>query len=131
MLSYSNTAKGCILTSHSVFTCNTFYLDKAYNNDTYSYYFSVPPALHGEDVAYTYYNGPNPSAVIAPKIALALQEYITHFAETGTPNEAGVPYFRMYGSNATVQNLNITGINEIRDPAANYRCDYWQTVPYQ
>jgi carboxylesterase type B len=115
---------------HSSFTCNTFYLDKAYKNNTYSYFFSVPPALHGEDVAYTYYNGPN-SAVIAPQIAMALQEYITNFAENGSPNGAGVPHFQMYGPDATVQDLNITGITEVMDPAANYRCNWWQKALYQ
>lgn len=37
-------------TAELIFTCNTFYIDKAYNNNTYSYFFSVPPALHGEDI---------------------------------------------------------------------------------
>ena len=114
----------------SVFTCNTFYLDKAFGNDTYSYYFTIPPALHGEDVPYTYFNGPNPVNVLNTEIAIALQEYITHFAETGSPNEAGVPFFPMYGSNATVQVLNITGISETMDPTANYRCDWWQKMLY-
>lgn len=61
---------------------------------------------------------------------MALQQYITDFAEKGTPNAAGVPYFSMYGGNATVQDLNITGISHVRDPTANYRCDWWQKVLY-
>jgi carboxylesterase type B len=115
------------LTSTS--SCNTFWLDKAYNNKTYAYFFTVPPATHGEDVAYTYYNGPS-SSVASTAIALALQDYITSFAETGMPNETGVPYFQIYGSNTTVQNLNITGISETLDPAANYRCNWWQKALY-
>ena len=83
------------------------------------------------DVAYTYFNGPNPSAVANPQVAIALQKYITHFAEHGTPNEVGVKSFPMYGSGATVQDLNITGISEIMDPTANYRCNWWQKVLYQ
>ena len=112
-----------------VFTCNTFYLDKAYGNQTYSYLFAVPPGYHGQDIPYTYYNGPN-SDVVTP-IAIALQEYLTAFAETGTPNEAGVPFFPLYGSGATVQVLNITGISQAMDPAANYRCDWWQKGLYE
>jgi carboxylesterase type B len=92
-----------------IFTCNTFWLDKAFNNQTYSYLFSVYPGLHGQDVPYTYYNGPNPTAVPNPDIAIALQEYITNFAMTGDPNGPGVPHFPMYGDDATVQNLNYTG----------------------
>lgn len=108
---------------------NTFYLDKAYGNKTYAYFFTVPPALHGEDIPYTFFNGPSASVLSAP-IAIALQEYLTHFAETGSPNEVGVPNFIMYGANATVQNLGITGISEVMDPAANARCNWWQKALY-
>ena len=125
VIHYHSTDRSC-----RSFTCNTFYLDKAYGNDTYSYYFTVPPALHGQDVAYTYYNGPDPS-VLSSQIAIALQEYITNFAEKGSPNEPGIPHFQMYGPHATVQDLNITGITEVMDPTANYRCNWWQKALYQ
>lgn len=46
-----------LMLSELSFTCNTHYLDLAYLNKTYSYYFTVPPGLHGEDVAYTFFNG--------------------------------------------------------------------------
>jgi carboxylesterase type B len=84
----------------------------------------------GSDVPYTYFNGPSPS-VLNANIAIALQEYITRFAETGAPNEPGVPFFPMYGQNTTVQNLNITGIRQSLDPTANLRCDWWQKALYQ
>ena len=109
--------------------CNAFYLDKAFDNNTYAYYFSIPPSLHGEDVPYTYYNGPSPSVVSIP-IAIKLQEYLTHFAETGSSNFAGAPYFMMYGNNATVLNLNVSGVTRVMDPAANYRCSWWQKSLY-
>lgn len=131
-------ARVAAIISEVTFVCNTFYLDKAYGNNTYAYYFTIPPALHGYDIAYTYYNangstigtGASSSSVIAPQIAIAMQEYITHFAETGNPNEQGVPYFPIYGQNSTVDVLNITGIREAADPAANYRCDWWQKGLY-
>ena len=128
----SQVARAAALVSELIFTCNTFYLDKAYGNKTFSYLFAVPPATHGQDIAYTYYNGNGSAsaAVIAPQIAIAMQEYITHFAETGNPNTAGVPYFNMYGNNATVQLLNVTGIRQTVDPAANQRCNYWQKALY-
>ena len=89
----------------------------------------MPPATHGEDIAYTYYNGDN-STVESVAVATTLQEYITHFAETGNPNEAGVPFFNMYGANATVEVLNITGFSQTMDPAANARCNWWQKALY-
>ncbi|KAI9739023.1 MAG: hypothetical protein M1835_003214, partial [Candelina submexicana] len=109
--------------------CNTDYLNRAYGNRTYNYLFSVPPATHGQDVAYTYYNGPNPS-VISSNVALALQKYITHFAETGDPNQEGVPTFGMAGNSSQILNLNITSIAEIRDDTANTRCAWWQKALY-
>ncbi|KAK4549100.1 hypothetical protein LTR36_007556 [Oleoguttula mirabilis] len=121
--------RAAALVSEAVFTCNTFFLDKAYGNNTYAYFFTVGSALHGSDIPYTYYNG-NSSTVLNASIAIALQEYITHFAETGTPNEAGVPYFVMYGANSTVQDLNISSITEVMDPTANQRCNWWQKALY-
>ncbi|KAK3720604.1 hypothetical protein LTR37_003653 [Vermiconidia calcicola] len=119
-------ARGAALASELSFTCNTFYLDKAFGNQTYSYFFTVPPALHGQDIPYSYFNGPNPDEVAVPRIAIALQEYITNFAMTGTPNGPGVPNFPIYGPQATVQELNVTGITQTTDPTANYRCNWWQ-----
>lgn len=45
------TGRVVLVLTESTFTCNTFYLDKAFNNQTYAYQFSVPPGLHGEDVS--------------------------------------------------------------------------------
>ena len=118
-----------VILSESAFTCNTNYLDQAYNNATYAYQFSVPPALHGDDVPYTFYNGPS-SDVVAQPIAMALQAYLTYFAKNGMPNGPAVPYFPLYGIDATEQNLNITGIMPMRDPTANPRCLWWQQALY-
>lgn len=69
------------------------------------------------DIPYTYFNGPSPS-VLNDTVATTLQQYITRFAETGNPNSPRAPYFPVYGSNATVQDLNISSITQVRDPAA-------------
>jgi carboxylesterase type B len=117
------------------FTCNAVYLDKAYNNQTHAYLFDVPPSLHGQDIAYTYYNGNGSTTagtggtsfgVQDVPVAIAMQEYITQFAKTGNPNIRGLPYFPMYGSNATVLALGPRTISPMRDPAASARCAWWQ-----
>ncbi|PIA97498.1 Lipase 1 [Cercospora beticola] len=119
------------IVADSAFVCNTFYLDKAFGNQTYAYFFVVPPALHGTDIAYTFYNDGGPSSdVINVDVAIALQEYITHFAEFGYPSETGVPHFPIYGENATVTVLNATSITQAVDPAANERCNWWQKALY-
>lgn len=120
-----------LIVSESIFTCNTRYLDLAYNNKTYSYLFAVPPALHGQDVAYSYYTGgPPSSSVTNTTIAVALQQFITSFAETGKPVARGIRPFNMYGPNASVLKLNVTGVEEVRDSNANARCAWWQKALY-
>ncbi|KAF6235654.1 hypothetical protein HO173_006337 [Letharia columbiana] len=119
-----------LIISESTFTCNTFYLDKAFGNQTYAYQFSVPPALHGQDVAYTFFNGPSSSVVSVP-IAVALQEYITSFAiNGGQPSGPSLPMFPIYSNASDIIDLNATSITEIMDPIANSRCDWWQKELY-
>ncbi|KAJ4984093.1 carboxylesterase family protein [Stagonosporopsis vannaccii] len=120
--------RASLIIAEGIFTCNTYYLSKAYKNETYSYLFAVPPAFHGFDIAYTYFTGGATSitGVANRTVAIALQEFITSFAEEGVPEAPGVPKFDMYGENASVLRLNITGIDEIRDSNANKRCDWWQ-----
>lgn len=89
----------------------------------------MPPALHGQDIYYTFFNGPN-MAVLSDAAALALQTYITSFAETGIPSGPGIPSFPLYGNDSNIINLNATSITEIMDPTANERCLWWQKALY-
>lgn len=109
--------------------CNTNYLDRAFLNKTFGYQFSVPPALHGQDVPYTFFNGPSP-AVTSDSTALALQEYITSFAENGVPSGKGIPRFPLYGNDSQIIDLNVTSITAFKDPSANERCLWWQKALY-
>jgi carboxylesterase type B len=118
------------IVSESIFTCNTNYLDRAYGNQTYAYEFSVPPAEHGYDLAYTFYNGVAGLEMVVDKVARAMQQYITDFVQTGAPNGNGVPQFNMYGTSANEQDLNVTGFMPMRDPTANARCVWWQKALY-
>ena len=47
----SQTGRTSLSISESTFTCNTVYLDHAFGNKTYSYQFSVPPAIHGQGMS--------------------------------------------------------------------------------
>ena len=125
----TNFQRATFVLSESTFTCNTFYLDSAYKNQTYAYLFSVLFGLHGTDVPYTFFNGPSP-AVVNDKIAVALQEYITSFAVKGQPNGPGIPKFPLYGPNADIINLNTTTITQIMDDTFNERCKWWQKALY-
>ncbi|EUC41839.1 hypothetical protein COCMIDRAFT_8509 [Bipolaris oryzae ATCC 44560] len=131
-LGYTNDyERGKLIVAESAFTCNTYFLSEAYGNETYVYLFAVPPALHGQDVPYTYYDGGALSdSVRNATVARALQEFITSFAETGVPDAVGVKEFQVYGPNATVLELDITGFEEVRDRNANARCAWWQKALY-
>jgi carboxylesterase type B len=123
-------AKGrnVLSSSEASFTCNTYFLNRAFGNQTHAYRFSIPPAYHGEDVPYTYYNGPSSS--VNGTIALAMQSYITTFAMTGQPNQPSLPQIPLYGSNNQILDFNVTGITTISDPEANERCEWWQKALY-
>ncbi|KAF2470305.1 alpha/beta-hydrolase [Lindgomyces ingoldianus] len=127
--------RASFLTSEAVFTCNTYYLQPAFLNQSYSYLFAVPPAFHGLDVAYTYYTGGavsaiNPFDVMNRTVALALQDFITSFAINGKPQAEGVRSFEMYGPDAKVLELNVTGVEEVVDSNFNERCRWWQKALY-
>ncbi|KAF2870973.1 carboxylesterase family protein-like protein [Massariosphaeria phaeospora] len=130
----SQYARGNLIISEGIFTCNTNYLSTGFSNKTYSYLFAVPPGLHGLDIAYTYYDGGAvsnvPYEVANRTVALALQEFITSFAKEGRPQADGLTEFRMYGEDARVLKLNVTGIEEVRDSNANARCKWWQKALY-
>lgn len=118
-----------LLITEAFFTCNTNWMMRAFNNQYWSYIFTVPPSLHGIDIVYTYYNGPTAS-VVNDTLAEIMQKYITNFVEGGNPNGPDVPYFPRYGSEHTCLNLNQTFIGTIPDNAANERCDWWQKGLY-
>jgi carboxylesterase type B len=111
-----------------VFVCNTNYLARAYKSKTYNYVFSVPPGTHGEDVSYTFYNGPSP-LVVNDTVAITLQDWITSFAVTGVPSAAVLPSFPTYGLFGTAENLNVTDIAPFHDPGSSLRC-YWLQNAY-
>jgi cholinesterase len=118
--------------AEAAFTCNTYFLQTAFRtfSKTFGYRFSIPPAYHGEDVPYTYFNGrPSPS-VVNDTIALAMQKYLMSFVLTGDPNVNATVEIPEYGEGSLVLDLNVTGIIPIKDPNANPRCDWWQKALY-
>jgi cholinesterase len=117
--------------AEAAFICNTNFLQKAFQPfaNTYGYRFSIPPAYHGEDVPYTYYNGPSGS-VINDTIAITMQKFILSFVLTGDPNTNASIKLPAYGQQNQILDLNVTGITTITDLNANPRCDWWQKSLY-
>lgn len=130
---YSNPIdRSILITSDVAFVCNTNYINKAFKNQTWAYEFQVPPALHGLDIPYTFYQGQGTNlsvGLIAP-VAEAFQGYITNFVKNGDPNGLGLPHFPIQGTNASMQAINATYIQPQADDTANARCAWWQKALY-
>ncbi|KAI4232677.1 MAG: hypothetical protein LQ349_004866 [Xanthoria aureola] len=124
-----NIGRSSVTVADSSFVCNTVYLERAFGNQTYTYQFSTPPALHGQDIYYTFFNGPD-AAVESDATAMALQGYVTSFAASGVPSGPSLPRFPLYGNDSRILNLNGSSISEMTDPIAKERCLWWQKALY-
>ncbi|OCK75145.1 carboxylesterase family protein-like protein [Lepidopterella palustris CBS 459.81] len=130
----SQLGRAILTASESLIACNTFFLDTAFKNKTFSYVFDVPPPIHAQDIAYTYYVGDGSDAsTVLPAVAQPMQDFLVSFAVNGTPRSvvSGVPTFPAYGKTAAILDLSATGIVQKTDPAANSRCVFWQTAAFQ
>lgn len=115
------------------FVCNTRYVNLAFQSTAHVYFFDIAPGWHGNDLAYTFYNGQTSSGSSAfpvnESLALELQGYLTAFAKTGNPNTPGTAFIPPYGTNSTVLSLS-RGILVV-DDAATERCTWWQMALYK
>ena len=110
-------------------SCNTVSIAEAYENRTHNYIFDIPPAIHAQDLAYTY-NPNDPTPGFFPKIAVTLQRYLTHFVLTGNPNKKGLPSWPLYGKKAAAITLTTGGVEQSTSDAANARCAFWNRADY-
>ncbi|KAB8267956.1 carboxylesterase family protein [Aspergillus minisclerotigenes] len=117
------------------FQCNSYHLNHAYSNSTYTYVFSIPPAMHWMDHPYSFYiKGGKPLVenplfqVTNETVAFILQDYITSFVQTGKPTSSLAPPLEIYGPESQVVSIGSNNITRMRDPACNARCVYWQTA---
>lgn len=124
--------------SNFLVTCNVKYL--ATRLSGYAYVFWVPPGLHGQDNAYTFFNGDtsslNQGARVNATVAATLQRYLTSFAMTGKPVAQGVQDMVPYGKAFTVSSISSKGLFQpalgmlLPDPGAVKQCDFWAQAPY-
>ncbi|KAF2115728.1 carboxylesterase family protein-like protein [Lophiotrema nucula] len=127
--------RATLIIAESIIICNAKYLSDGFNNNLYSYLFTMPPAYHGFDNLYTYYDGGAVSdditMVMNRTVAVVLQQLITSFAKTGIPEADGVGQISKYGADARVLQLNnATGFQEVRDKTSASRSSWWQTARY-
>jgi cholinesterase len=114
------------------FICNTRYLATAFDNETFSYIFTFPPAYHQQDVAFTFFAGDilevsTQGTVVDPVLAVDMQQRFTRFVQSGNPNAAAsIPQWPKYGEEAMLLDFD-TLVSTVTDDAANARCDFWQS----
>ena len=118
--------------------CHSATLAHAFRNKTYNYLFSVPPAFHASDLAYTFFDHTDNTSSAIPEIAATLQSYFLNFVRDGNPNGVGskakssVPVeFEKYGEDAWTLNVMEDGFEQIRNPGENGRCDWWRSGFYE
>jgi len=104
--------------------CNSYSLNSAFGGASFAYQFAVPPGLHGEDTAYTFYDRGANSSVNAT-LATTMQRYFLNFAVSGSPNAEGLPLFPSY-SGERVLKLNHTLFGPIQNSTSLARCSWWQ-----
>lgn len=110
--------------------CNTLFLTSALQNGTFNYVFAVPPALHGQDVAYSFYDdgaaGPD-QAVENPQLAVAMQEYFASFVESGVPAAEGNAAWPTFGEQSNLMVFNVSGVSVGVEGQLEWeRCAWWQ-----
>ncbi|RBQ79410.1 hypothetical protein FVER14953_12206 [Fusarium verticillioides] len=89
---YTNqTGRASITKAESEFTCKYGFLQAAYGNRAKSYRFNVHPGLHGSEMHYTFYNGPDRNPEVDEGIAVGFQELLTSFAATGNATSLAAP----------------------------------------
>lgn len=126
------------LISDIQFTCNAQVIASSYathNDNTYRYIYAVPPAKHGDDVYYSFYNYGNSSTDAEvgnnTSVAFALQNIITSLGISGVPEYASSVPMEQYGGKETVLVLNVTEIGQHSgDPWQSERCTFWQEADY-
>lgn len=112
-------------------SCNTVSIASAYGNKTHNYIFGIPPAIHAQDLGYTYYPDPDGGTPgFYPDVATSLQKYLTSFTLTGNPNRKGLPNWPEFGKVGHALNLTTTGIKQITSDAVNPRCAFWNAGSY-
>jgi len=117
-------------------SCNTRYIAQAYAGMTYSYQYSIPPGLHGQDLALAFWR-PELNASTLEPYATVYQSYLTSFVRSGNPNtyrlEGTTPKSIEFpkttvGQYVKVLDIDLPGFSVITDEhVPKDRCAWWQS----
>ncbi|SCO42181.1 related to carboxylesterase type B [Fusarium fujikuroi] len=129
---YTNqTDRASITKAESEFTCKYGFLQAAYGSRAKSYRFNVYPGLHGSEMHYTFYNGPDRNPEVDEAIAVGFQELLTSFAATGNATSLAAPQgVPVYGGERRMLYIGNEGFGIATDETVPERCKFWQSGIY-
>lgn len=132
------TERLALLNSEAIVGCNSNALEKAFGSvlrpsdvantgSASGYLFSVNPAIHAQDLSYTFFNGPTTDFFgnsVDSAVADQLQSIILDFAIQGRKNLA--PPAPSPLNSSSLLALNVSGSALVQDPTSDSRCVTWQ-----
>ncbi|KAG8525589.1 uncharacterized protein KY384_009233 [Bacidia gigantensis] len=126
----TNSERLQLMRKEQTLSCGSYHIAKAFENKTHNYIFSIPPAIHAQDLAYTYYPT-NPTIGFYPERAVQLQQYLVNFVGKGDPAAAGQTEWPIWGDQANAVNITVEGITQVQDDQSNPRCAWWNQALYR
>lgn len=123
--------------------CWAVLLAATYAPRAWNYIFSVPPAYHAQDLAYTFFNGREYQRDVNGTVARVLQEAVANFVVQGNPNGGGLPAFPagtskeedvvrggpVVGEGSQVPKLTVDGFPVVEESAVG-RCGWWYETAF-
>ncbi|PKS08063.1 hypothetical protein jhhlp_006675 [Lomentospora prolificans] len=128
----THTERLVLAVGESLFDCNAFGLNLAYNNRTRGYLFGKCPGLHAQDVSYTLYRGQATDVYGLPldgPTAEIIQDWLVDFTLLGDVVGSSARQMPIFGEDARVLQVRDATtpkkLEVVRDPSANHRCRFW------
>ncbi|KAF7317243.1 COesterase domain-containing protein [Mycena chlorophos] len=121
----------------SIFICPTYYLLSAFPSRSWKGEFAIPPALHGNDVAYYFPNGVAPpfnNTQFIDAFAQSFTSFIINLDPNKKVSDTITPHWAKYSVNGTQMLFNETseGKPEVvsigTDSSLLERCSFWNSV---
>ncbi|KAF7327297.1 COesterase domain-containing protein [Mycena kentingensis (nom. inval.)] len=130
----SNVAQANLVQGESIFICPSYFLLRAFANNSYKAEFAVPPALHGNDIVY-YFPGTSTPPFNNTQFINAFAQSFSNFIISLDPNvkvsNTITPPWPLYslGSVEMLFNRTAAGAPDVRvvptDEALDLRCAFW------
>ncbi|KAG6830004.1 hypothetical protein H0H92_002695 [Tricholoma furcatifolium] len=121
----------------SIFICPSYFLQEAFGDHGFKAEFAVPPAIHGNDVAYYYISTNGPPLFNNTDFIKAFAQIFTDFAISLDPNDKvsstiTPAWGRWEGQTEMLFNRTESGLPDVRaiqtSSALLERCQFWRSV---